>query len=177
METNKLKKFRRALFRYLLYGGILVFSEVAFYTVTKIGKLLPDFISWFFDYGWRVDPSLQLNTMWDDGIVPIKTLYGQASLWMFFVYATICLFFLEPAHKKLRGKSWILRGTIYMSIILFMECSLGWVLYWLTGYMIWYYDDPLNIFTFTSLSIAPMWFVVGLVSENVSRLVFALTRS
>jgi len=168
------KRVRRALFRYFIYGSTMIAGEVSFYSLTKIGRTLPDWISWFFAYGWRVDPALQINHIWE---IPIKTLYGQASLWMFFVYASICLFGLEPTFRRIRNWHWFYRGSIYMIIILAMECALGWVLLYLTGYKIWYYTDPLNIFQFTSLAIAPMWFVVGLLSENVIRLVDALTRA
>ena len=168
------KKIRRALFRYYLYGSTMIAGEVLFYTITKIGRKLPDWINWFFEYGWRVDEKLELNHIWE---IPISTLYGQASLWMFFVYASICLFGLEPTFLRIRHWQWYVRGTIYMLIILTMECSLGWVLFYLTGYEIWYYSDRLAVFRYTSLAIAPMWFVIGLLSENIMRLVDALSRA
>jgi len=82
MSIKQWKKLKRGAFRFILYGGVICFAEVAYYTVSKLGMLLPDWLSWFFDTGWRVDPSLGLNQIWK---VPIITLYGQVSLWMFFV--------------------------------------------------------------------------------------------
>jgi UDP-2,3-diacylglucosamine pyrophosphatase LpxH len=88
---------------------------------------------------------------------------------MFIVYGAICVFGLEPAYRFLKRKDvpTALRGLVYMCIILFMECSLGWVLMLTTGYSIWYYAGPGTLFTYTSLAIAPMWYICGLVSENV----------
>ena len=65
----------------------------------------------------------------------------------------------------------ILRGLAYMLIILFIECLSGWILKWMTGYDIWYYADHYHIFRYTSWAIAPMWFIVGLLSENFMNLV------
>jgi hypothetical protein len=65
----------------------------------------------------------------------------------------------------------LLRGVVYMFIILSMECSLGWVLKALTGLSIWYYDEWGTIFVYTSWAIAPMWFLCGLISENVINLI------
>jgi UDP-2,3-diacylglucosamine pyrophosphatase LpxH len=92
---------------------------------------------------------------------------------MFAVYGAICLFGLEPAYRFMKRKGFplLLRGLVYMVIILAMECSLGWVLFWLTGYQIWYYSGFGTILTYTSIAIGPMWFICGLVSENVIRLI------
>ena len=151
------KQIRQALFRFFIHGAMLLAGEVAFYTITKIGRSIP-WLSWLFSYQWLVDSRLQLNHIWE---VPIMTFYGQASLYMFFVYGAICVFGLEPSYRKLKEKSFplVLRGLIYMLVILAMECILGWVLYWITGYKIWYYEGWGTIFTFTSWAIAPMWFI------------------
>jgi len=172
MSIKNWKRVKRGAFRFMLYGGVICFAEVAYYTVSKLGMLLPDWLSWFFDTGWRVDPELGLNQIWK---VPIITLYGQVSLWMFFVSGFIFLFILEPAHRRLQGLHWFFRGSLYSASIILMECLLGWLLYWLTGYQIWYYEGRLSILTYSSLAVAPLWFVAGLLSENISRLVFAFT--
>ncbi len=167
------KKIRRAIVRYIIYGGIMVAGEVSFYTVSKVGRSMPDWINWFFKYNWRVDPVLGINHIWD---IPIETFYGQASLWMFFVYASIFVFGLEPMYKKIKHWNWFIRGIIYMLIILSMECLTGWILLWITGYSIWYYQDgPLTIFTYTSWAIAPMWFALGMISERVIDIIHKLT--
>jgi hypothetical protein len=165
------KKFQQAVFRFIVYGSILVFGEIVFYNITKIGRTLPFWANWLFRYQWLVDPRLELNHIWD---VPMKVLYGQASLWMFIVYGTIALFGVENAYKKLLKWNWFVRGCIYMVIILVMECAWGWILLWITGYDIWYYEGILAVFKYTSLAIAPMWFIVGLLSENIIKFVYKL---
>ena len=169
-ERFSFRAIRRALFRFCVYGAILVFGEVAFYNITKIGRRIP-VVNELFQYQWCVDSKLHLSAIWD---TPVSVLYGQASLWMFFVYASICLFGIEPVYKKIRHRNIFLRGVTYMCIVLVMECLTGWILYGITGYRIWYYSGALEIFTFTSLAIAPMWFIVGLMSENFIHLVAKL---
>jgi len=163
------KRFRQAFFRFCIYGALLVAGEVFFYSITKIGRSI-HFISFLFQYDWKVDSRLLLNQIWN---VPIVTFFGQASLYMFVVYGAICVFGLEPAYRKMKKKDvpQILRGLVYMSIILFMECSLGWVLKFTTGYDIWIYYGWGTLFTYTSLAIAPMWFICGLASENVINII------
>jgi UDP-2,3-diacylglucosamine pyrophosphatase LpxH len=108
--------------------------------------------------------------------VPVHTFFGQASLYMFLVYGAICVFGLEPAYRFLKNRDVpiFFRGLVYMCIILGMECSLGWVLKFATGYDIWIYYGPGTLFTYTSLAIAPMWFICGLISENVISVIDSL---
>ena len=80
---------RRAAFRFFVYGALLVAGEVAFYTVVKVGRLLPAPVDALFQFVWLVDPSLELGRVWT---VPLRSLYGQASLWMFLVYGSIAPF-------------------------------------------------------------------------------------
>ncbi|MBN1960149.1 MAG: hypothetical protein JW841_04325 [Deltaproteobacteria bacterium] len=169
------QRFRRATFRFFIYGSMLVAGEVSFYSMVKIGRELPSFIAWLFQFQWAVDDRLHLEQIW---YAPIGTFYGQASLWMFFVYGSIALFGLEPAYHRVNKWPWYVRGSLYMLIILTMECSTGWILKAITGYDIWYYQDGvLNILRYTSLAIAPMWFALGLISENFIHLVDKLTRT
>ncbi len=167
------QRIRRALFRFAIYGSLLVSGEVAFYSLVKIGRRLPDFVAWMFHFQWAVDDRLGLERVWT---VPIRTLYGQASLWMFFVYGAIALLGLETAYRRIKKWPWLARGGVYMVVILAMECALGWVLVLTTGYEIWYYADGLAIFRYTSLAIAPMWFVLGLLSENFMHIIDKLAR-
>lgn len=166
------KRARQALFRFCIYGALLVAGEVAFYSITKIGRAIKP-VAFLFQYQWLVDCRLDLYHIWE---VEIHTFFGQASLYMFFVYATICVFGLEPAYRFMKKKDVpiLLRGIVYMFIILALECALGWVLVWLTGYRIWYYRGPGTIWTYTSWAIAPMWFICGLISENVINLIDSL---
>jgi UDP-2,3-diacylglucosamine pyrophosphatase LpxH len=159
------KRLRQALFRLCIYGALLIAGEVSFYSITKIGRKIP-FLKIIFEYQWCVDPKLDLSNIWN---VPIMTFYGQASLYMFFVYGLICVAGLEPAYRWMKKKDFpiILRGLFYMCIILGMECLLGWILFWITKYKIWYYTGWGSFPVFTSFAIAPMWFICGLISENV----------
>ncbi len=166
---SKAKIIRQALFRLCIYGALLISGEVAFYTITKIGKRIPVLKDVIFSYIWLVDKNLNLNCIWD---APILTFYGQASLYMFFVYGLICVVGLEPAYRWLKKKDFplLIRGVIYMAIILFMEWFLGLILAKITGYQIWYYSGWGSFPVYTSFAIAPMWFICGLISENVINL-------
>lgn len=167
------QRARRAAFRFFVYGALLVAGEVAFYTLVKIGRLLPAPADALFQFLWRVDDRLDLGRVW---AVPIRTLYGQASLWMFLVYGAIALFGLEAAYRHVKGWNVVARGTVYMLVILSMECATGWVLRALTGYEIWYYADRWAVLRYTSLAIGPMWFLLGLLSENFLHIIDKLTR-
>ena len=161
-------RIRQGLFRFVVYGSMLVFGEVVFYTVTKVGRAMPEWASWLFQYRWLVDTRLDLGHIWE---APISVLYGQASLWMFLVYGSIVLFGIEPLYKKIKKWVWPLRGALYMLLILSMECLWGWILRSVTGYDIWYYEGTLAILRYTSLEIAPTWFVAGLLSEGLVKIV------
>jgi hypothetical protein len=155
---------RRAAFRFFIYGAMMMAGEVAFYTLVKIGRAMPcTFVNSLFHFQWLVDPGLGLDAVWR---APVRALYGQASLWMFFVYGGIGLFGIEPMFKRIGHCHWMLRGITYMLVILFMECATGWMLRGITGYDIWYYADRYAIFKYTSWAIAPLWFITGLLSEN-----------
>ena len=173
-KTNNIKIINRAFFRFFVYGALLSFGEVAWYTVLRIGRKLPFFIKFIFSYNWLVDPRLDLENIWN---VPIYTMFGQTSLWMVLVYGIVCLFGVERAYKKIKKWHWVYRGLIYTLIIMVMECFLGWILYWITGYSIWYYDDGgLTILKYTSLAITPLWFMLALLSENFMHIIDKLTR-
>ncbi len=169
------KKISRAVFRFCMYGAIMMLTEIAFYNMTRIGRKIP-IIEIFFRFKWLVDVGpVDINVMW---YVPIRSLYGQSSLWMFFVFGAIVFFGVERVYKVFHKKKvpWFIRGFIYMVVILVGECSTGWILFWLTGYKIWYYAGPLNILTYTSLAIAPIWFITGLVAENFFHIIFKLSK-
>lgn len=159
------KKAKHFLFRLCIYGTLLLAGEIFFYTLTKVGRCIP-IIKYLFTFNWCVDETLGLSHIWD---LPIYAFYGQASLWMFLVYGLICAAGLEPAYRWMKKKDipYLLRAFVYMLIILGMECLLGWILYWATGLKIWYYDDWGDFPVFTSFAIAPMWYVLGLVTEFV----------
>jgi hypothetical protein len=160
------RRLQRLLARYALYGMLGLAGEILFYDLTRAGRLVPG-LRWMFAYDWRVDDRLGLDTVWQ---VPLAALYGQASAWMFFVYATI-LVTLERLREALAGWSRLLRGLAYCAVILALECALGWVLRAVTGYEVWYYADSLAVLRYTSLAIAPMWFLLGVSLEGLCPLV------
>lgn len=162
---SKMQKNLLSCFRFLIYGMLGVFSEVCLYSIVKLGRTLP-LISWIFNFQWRVDDKLNLNNIWQ---TPIKTLFGQCSLWMFFVYGLCGFFIIEKLYRKLYNTSWIYRGMLYACSILLAELITGFMLLYITGYKIWYYNDSLNILHMTSLYTLPMWFITGMLVETVYR--------
>lgn len=154
-----------SVFRFIIYGMTGVFAEVCQYTIVKIGKAVP-LLEWAFRYHWKVDDRLQLNTIWE---VPWYTFYGQCSLWMFPVYGFAILLVLERVFKlsKTLNLIWIVRGALYSVAIMFFELITGFIVSWITGYRIWYYDDTGNIFHMTSVYLFFVWFVTGLFAEFI----------
>ena len=88
---------------------------------------------------------------------------------MALVYAGASMFFVEPIYRHTLRLPVALRALLYGSAILFWEAVSGWLLCWTTGYKIWFYDDPLNIVGMTSLGIAPIWCLTGLLVEAIYR--------
>ncbi len=154
-----------ALLRFTLYGFVGISAEVFFYTLVKVGRLIP-VVRWLFAFDWRVDPRLGLSTIWD---APIRALFGQCSLWMFPVYALASMLCVEPVYRLLARRPWPLRAVLYGLGILAFEALSGWGLFWLTGYKIWFYDDRLNVLGMTSLAIGPVWMATGLLVERIYR--------
>ncbi len=151
--------------RFVLYGFVGISAEVIFYTLVKVGRAVP-VLRWLFMFDWRVDPALNLSAIWD---TPVKALFGQCSLWMFPVYAGASMLCVEPVYRKLARRPWILRAWLYGLGILAFEASSGWLLYWLTGFKIWFYDDRANVIGMTSLFIGPIWMATGLLVERIYR--------
>ena len=153
------------LFRFALYGFVGISAEVGFYNLVKFGRRIP-IVEHLFAFSWRVDPRLHLDAVWD---APLISLYGQCSLWMSLVYAGASMFFVEPIYRRGLRLPFFVRALFYGAAILFWEAVSGWLLFWTTGYKIWFYDDPLNLVGMTSLGIAPIWCVTGLLVEAIYR--------
>jgi hypothetical protein len=118
-----------------------------------------------FSFDWQVDPTLNLGAIWK---VPALSLYGQCSLWMFFVYG-VASFSIEFVYRNASDIVWPVRAVVYGFLIFFWECASGWLLYWGTGYKIWFYADPGAFFEMTSWRILPIWCVTGLIVEYLYR--------
>jgi UDP-2,3-diacylglucosamine pyrophosphatase LpxH len=168
------KRISQGAFRFCVYGAILLASDVAFYTVVKVARLIP-LVKGFFGFTRTVDPALALDHIWE---VPAITLFGQSSLYLFFAFGAIAVFAFEPAYRFFREKDVPapFRGVAYAAIAMAAECALGPVLKIVTGYDIWRYGDAQTGFRYTSLAIAPVWFVAGLLSEKLMSLVESFDR-
>lgn len=155
-----------AAFRVMLYGIVGLASEIIFYNLVRIGRQVP-VLELFFRFEWRVDPSLNLDHIWD---TPVRALYGQCSLWMFAVYAVAAFGFIEPLYRRLAARPVLLRAAVYGVTILVFEGVSGLLLEAMTGLKIWYYADALAIIGgMTSLYILPVWMVTGLLVELIYR--------
>jgi len=153
------------LFRFMIYGFVGISAEVIFYTLVKVGRLIPG-VALLFQFDWRVDDRLHLAEVWK---APIITFFGQCSLWMFGVYAVCAFFFIERWYRLLRNHPVALRALAYGVTILLFELVSGLLLEKATGYRIWWYADRLNLAQMTSLYILPIWMVTGLVVEVLYR--------
>lgn len=94
-------------------------------------------------------------------------LIGQTSIWMFFIYGSAV--FLEPIHNKLRRKSIIIRGIVWVILIYTIEFTTGFLLDQLIGSCPWDYSNSTNytIKGYIRFDFIPVWFVVGLIFEKV----------
>ncbi|MFT3843196.1 MAG: hypothetical protein QM723_39795 [Myxococcaceae bacterium] len=153
------------LLRFGIYGFVGIAAEVFFYTAVKVGRDIP-LVKYLFMFDWCVDDQLKLDHI---KVIEAKTLFGQCSLWMFPVYAGACMLCVEPVYRKLASRPWFVRAVLYGLGILAFECISGWVLYWVTGYKIWYYADKGNIAGMTSWFILPIWCATGVLIERIYR--------
>jgi hypothetical protein len=154
-----------AAFRFLVYGTVGLASEIFFYNLTRWARLTP-LLAWAFRFDWSVDPRLGLEGIWK---APQVALFGQVSLWMFFVYALCSLFLIEPLYRRLKRAPFLARGLVYSLAILGYEWIAGQALKALTGMSIWIYADPWAINGTTSLALLPVWIGTGLVAEALYR--------
>lgn len=151
--------------RFCLYGVVGMAGEIFFYNLVRAGREIPG-VRWAFQFSWKVDPQLHLNGVWD---APGVALFGQSSLWMFFVYAAAIVMIVEPAYRHCCRMPVWLRAFVYGVGIMAYEWASGWLVYGLTGYRIWYYDDALSLMGMTSLYLLPTWMVSGLIAEAIYR--------
>jgi hypothetical protein len=156
--------FGYGFFRFAVYGFLGVALEIVFYNLVRNGQSLP-VVKYLFQFQWRVDPALNLSAIWE---VPARSLYGQCSLWMFPVYA-VASFCIEFLYRNFSDVHWGLRALGYGLAIVLWECLSGWLLYWGTGFKIWYYADAGNFYQMTSWYILPIWCVTGLLVEYLYR--------
>lgn len=92
-------------------------------------------------------------------------LMGNTSIWMFPIYGMATL--LTPVCHALKGKSVLLRGSVYTCCIFFGEYLTGSLLKKYNACPWDYSHAPLNINGLIRLDYAPYWFGAGLFFEKI----------
>jgi len=94
------------------------------------------------------------------------TLESHTYLWMFPIYGLAV--FLEPVHEGIREYKWWFRGLIYMTLIFSIEYLTGFFLDYYIGACPWDYSrSPFSIKGYIRLDYAPVWFLAGLLFEQI----------
>lgn len=95
------------------------------------------------------------------------TLIGHTYIWMIFIYGWGAL--LEKIHDLIRDKNFILRGGIWVVLILSIEFITGILLKKLIGICPWDYtgSSPYQVMGVIRLDYIPYWFVLGLIFEKI----------
>jgi hypothetical protein len=135
------------------------------YVLIRAARQIP-IVRWLFLFDWRVDARLGLGQVWR---APLRALYGQCSLWMFLVYTLCMIGIVEPIYRRCLRWPVVARATSYGVLIVVAEWLLGWTLFRITGYRIWYYADSGAIGGMTSLYALPMFIGVGGLGEVLYR--------
>ena len=96
-----------------------------------------------------------------------KRLVGRTSLWMFPIYGLGAL--IRPIAALLKRQGMLIRGFIYMVLIFFTEYVTGAFLR-AKNMCPWDYSrSPYNVDGLIRLDFAPLWFLVGLLFERITR--------
>jgi uncharacterized membrane protein len=95
-------------------------------------------------------------------------LIGNTSIWMFPIYGMASLF--TPLCRFIQNANFIVRGFIYMLSIFTAEYTTGYVLK-KHDMCPWNYSNAkYNINGLIRLDYAPLWFIIGLVFEQILNL-------
>lgn len=165
LKTMRNGKVAFTAFRFVMYGMLGIFLEIASFPVTRIGRQIP-IIEYLFAFDCRADPRLGLDGPWHS---PIIALFGQSSLWMVPIYAVTALAIENLYRRWLFERPLPLRLLLYAVAIHVLEWATGLGVKALTGYAIWMYYDGGNIMHMTSLFSLPIWLGIGLVVELIYR--------
>ena len=94
-------------------------------------------------------------------------LSSHTYLWMFPIYGLAV--FLEPLHNAVRQQPWFIRGLLWTVVIFALEYSTGGIIREITGYSPWNYSglSRWEIHGLIRLDMAPLWFITGLIFEQV----------
>lgn len=119
--------------------------------------ILCGFIGWCIECFWT-----GLHALFQLGD---RTLRCGSSVWMFPIYGLGM--FIAPISQKLKGASLFKRGSIYASLIFFVEYVSGSILR-LFHACPWNYSNAKFQFQgLIRLDFAPLWFFVGLLYEKI----------
>ena len=93
-------------------------------------------------------------------------LTAKTYLWMFPIYGSVVV--LEPVHEMIRLWSVVERGIVWMLLCFSIEYLSGWLLRRMLGTVPWDYSRAvLNVQGLIRLDYAPVWFVAGLLFEQI----------
>src|SRR5690554_6618107 len=93
-------------------------------------------------------------------------LQATTYLWMFPIYGLAV--FLEPLHDLIRDYWWYIRGVVWVIIIFAIEYVTGGLIRIIVGCSPWDYSaTQWNITGLIRLDYAPVWFIVGMMFEQV----------
>jgi uncharacterized membrane protein len=84
---------------------------------------------------------------------------------MFPIYGLLAILF-PPVSEFVAPFGWPIRGLAYMSGIYLIELISGSILTALIGTHVWQYTDRFNYKGQITLLYAPVWFLVGLLTER-----------
>lgn len=95
------------------------------------------------------------------------SLTGYTYLWMFPIYGMAVFF--EPVHNRLRSAPWLVRGTVWVSLIFLIEYLSGWLIKSVIGFCPWDYSgwSKYAVDGLIRLDFLPFWFGAGLGFEII----------
>lgn len=95
------------------------------------------------------------------------SLTGYTYLWMFPIYGMAVFF--EPMHDRIRSAPWLVRGTVWVSLIFCIEYLSGWLIRSVIGFCPWDYSgwSAYAVDGLIRLDFWPFWFAAGLGFEKI----------
>lgn len=125
------------------------------YTINRF--ILCGFTGWTLECLWTGLQSLFRHTD--------KTLPCRTSLWMFPIYGIAVA--IAPISAHLKGKPWLLRGSIYASLIFLVEYCTGSILKFFHVCPWDYTDTKYQLNGVVRLDFTPLWIATGLFFEKL----------
>jgi len=124
-------------------------------------------LGWGLEIVWTGLGSLLPPTDW--------RLVGKTYLWMFPIYGG-CAVLLQNLVPVLEPYHWVLRGLVWIVVIFVFEFTTGGLVRALAGVCPWDYSAArLSFCGLIRWDYAPLWFVLGLAFERLSRVVASIT--